>query len=289
MKNRVLVVFHVYYESFVSYYLRKLESITDVDWDLVVTGHNLSERIKVDIRAFKPDAKFLESSNVGYDVWPFIYAIKNTDLSAYDFVIKIHTKNQDDVVTRLNGRKVTGAVWRSRLINVLIGDPERFAKLCTVFAESPKVGLAYAMDMDFISKMNSAEDASMLHKELQRLEITPRSMHFCGGTMFAVRAEALSWLKDERIDENVFKQSTTSHQGGTMAHVYERILSIGVTAQGYKTYLISRRKSTYIYMKSKRLIQPALEWIFSLYRKGEDRTKYLRIFGINIKLEENKI
>lgn len=285
MTGRVLVVFHVYYETFVSYYLRKLENITGVEWDLVITGHSLSEKVKDEICAFKPEAQFLECANVGYDVWPFIYAIKNTDLSLYDFVIKLHTKNQDDVVNRLNGRKVTGSIWRSRLINVLLGDPERFQKVCSVFAENPKVGLAYAMDMDFISHDNAPEDATMLHRELKRLEITPRSMHFCGGTMFAVRSKALSWLKDERINENIFKHSTTSHQFGTMAHVYERILSIAVSAQGYRTYLIPRNKSTYIYMKGRRVIKPTIEWIFSIYRKGDNRTKYLRIFGINIPLE----
>lgn len=282
--RRVLVVLHIYYEEYISYYLDKLKNINGCEWDLVITGHRLGETVRCAIMDFKTDAIFYETANVGYDVWPFIYAIKRTDLDKYCFVIKLHTKNQDNVVNRLNGISYTGAEWRSELVNALLGSEKQFSKVRNIFFRTKHVGLVYAMCLDIIRGENLIEDSRVLSDEMERLGFEPKSNHFCGGTMFAVRAKALGWMKSDSISEDLFQHSDGSHKTATMAHVYERILSMAVTSEGYSTYLIRTGWCKYIFIKFKRCVQPSLEWLFSIDYRGEEHCKVLKIFGFKFKL-----
>ena len=77
-----------------------------------------------------------------------------------------------------------------------------------------------------------------------------------------------------------------SHSLGTPAHVYERILCFAVTQEGYSIEPIHYPRAAYDYVKVSHVFQPFLQKIFRLDRRGDDRAKYLTIFGINIKLSE---
>ncbi len=283
---RVLVVLHIYYEEYLPYYLDKLKNINGCEWDMIVTGCNLSEHTRRIIAGFKNDVMFYDTPNIGYDVWPFIYAIKRTDLNKYCFIVKIHTKNQDKVVNYLNGIAYTGTTWRSELVNALLGSEEQFNKLLAVFRHRKRVGIAYAMSLDIIRRDNLIEDSGVLSEEMKRLGMKSDVKHFCGGTMFAVRAAATKWIKDDRITENIFQQSKGSHNTATMAHVYERILSMAVTENGYETFLIRTSWSKYFFIKVKRYIQPLLEWLFSINYHGTNHEKFITVFGYRFKLNK---
>lgn len=282
-KKRVLVVLHVYYEQLVDYYLDCLKNINGCEWDLTVTGHGLGESTRRKVLALKPDASFIETANKGYDVWPFICAIKQTDLDRYSFVIKLHTKNQDGRKTCINGIQMNGEEWRSELVDTLLGSEDRFRNLSKIFRTRRNVGLAYSMTADRRVGLRTMEDTELLDSEMARLSIRPRARRFCAGTMFAVRASALKWLMDERISEDIFRTSGASHAAGTMAHTYERLLCLAVTAQGYSTARLKNSLGRYIYLKSRELTQPSLEWMFSI-RYLEDRCKYLTVCGFHFRL-----
>ena len=269
---KVLVVFHVYYEEFVSYYLEKMKNICGCEWDLVITGGNLNIATRERITAFKSDAVFCETPNIGYDVWPFLYVIQNTDLHQYDFVIKLHTKNQDSKTFRYNGIKFNGEKWRSELVEVLLGSRKRFICLTDILCNHDKTGMAYSQSLDILLKDNLEQDVDAVDREMERLGLDSSCRHFCGGTMFAAKSDALKWIKNDKINKNLFDAPTGSHQTLTMAHVYERILSMAVVAEGYKIRLLrnSWKRSFHLYFK--RSIQPCLEWIFSIdYCSGKKK------------------
>ena len=64
---KVLVHLHVYYLDQVPYFLEKLSSIGGCQWDLVVTSSSLPPREESLLREFKPDVRFIQAENVGYD------------------------------------------------------------------------------------------------------------------------------------------------------------------------------------------------------------------------------
>lgn len=276
---RVLVVFHVYYEQFAGYYLEKLKNIHSCKWDIVVTGASLSEDLKKKVAGVNPEAVFLETENVGYDVWPFIAAVKRIDLGKYDFIIKLHTKNEDGYTITLNGIKMDGRMWKELLVDALVGSRERFSRLLDIFGKHPEAGIAYNRQLGFRAKGVQIEDCRMLDVELSRLGIERRGSYFCAGTMFAVRSSALAFLQDERITASCFSVSGKSHEGATLAHVYERLMPIAVQALGYRYFPLFDSPYAAVKFTVKDIVTPTLEWIFSVNYHGGRERKCVTIFG----------
>lgn len=278
----VLVLLHIFYTEQIPYFIDKLKNIVGTDWDLVVTG-NIPESDRRQILSFKKDSVFLPVENRGYDIWPFIAAVKSVDLSKYSFVIKLHTKNTDTNSTmRMNGRKFTGSQWRDTMVDALLGSGEAFLKVRKAF-ESDSTGLVFAMSVCILSRQSRITDSVLLKDELARLGIVPSDLNYCGGTIFAVRAEALQFLKSGAIGPDIFPPSGESHSDCTITHSYERILCIGVTSQGYRIHLIPQHAFQKFSFKAKRCLQPVLEWIFSIDHKNGGG-KYLTIFGVTLPL-----
>ena len=71
----------------------KFSNINHCDWDLFVTYVDENEKSKNKILKIKPDTKFIKVKNAGYDILPFLKIIENVNLSEYDYILKMHTKN----------------------------------------------------------------------------------------------------------------------------------------------------------------------------------------------------
>lgn len=280
---RILVVFHIFYEHLVGYYLDKMRNISG-EWSLVVTGNGLSQTVKDSVRQVKPDAVFLECGNVGYDLWPFIAGIKSVDLDKYDIVIKLHTKNEDGQKFRLHGERMTGAKWRGYMVDALIGTPEAFFKLVEMFDSNPSLGIAYSQKLNFASKGGHLEDGAMLAGELARLGISRKSDMFCAGTMFAVRAKTLKFLQRDDINQDCFQESGPSHGSSSMAHVYERLIPIAVVSDGWGMKLIPSSRLSAVVFAIKKAIGPAVQWVASVDYYGDDHRKCLKLLGKTIEL-----
>lgn len=284
MTRKVLVILHIFYKDQIPYFAEKIKNIRDCEWDLLVTGTNLDRKTKDSILAFKPNTIFVDTPNVGYDIWPFIQAIQSIDLNNYDIVLKLHTKNNDGIKTRVNGRKITGGQWRELMVNAMLKDRERFHELIAEFSQRPSVGMLYSKETDVVSKGNTIEDSSMLKGELARLGINPSSLHYCAGTMFAAKAKALKFLQTPLIHEGIFQKTGPSHGTGTMAHVYERLIPIAIYAQGYSSRLIAKSLTSNISIELKKKVQPVAEWLFSINHYGSNYDKYLTLCGHRILL-----
>jgi len=277
---RVLVVFHIYYCNLAGYYLQKMSNIHSCEWDLIVTScEPLPDDVKRSILAVKSDAAFLLAENVGYDIWPFITAVRAVNIADYDFVIKLHTKNEDDYFIKLHGINMNGRIWKEYMVEPMLGDTRRFRTLMKAFADRPSVGMAYARQLGYTSKNVNAEDCAMLDNELARLQIKRKKSLYCAGTMMAFRASALGFLYDRRITAGIFQQSGQSHSGATMAHVYERLIPIAVQAQNYTYFPLYENWQRAIHFKIKDIVTPVLEWIFSVNHYGGQETKAITVLG----------
>lgn len=276
---RILIVFHIFYENLIGYYLDKMSNIISCEWNLIVTGNNLSQDTIGRIRELKSDAVFLECSNVGYDVWPFIAGIKAVNLDDYDIVIKLHTKNEDGKKFRLHGELMTGTEWRGYMVDALLKDRETFGKLLSMFRENANLGIAYSQKLNYISNGGHLEDGSMLEAELKRLGIIRTSGMFCAGTMFATRAKALKFLQRDDVCEGLFEQTGPSHGSSTMAHVYERLIPISIVSSGWGIRLIPASRRSAVLFALKDVVGPAMKWLISVDYYGDDHIKRLKLFG----------
>lgn len=281
---RVLVIFHLYYKDQLDYFISRMKNISGCKWDLLVTGPEFDEDTRNCITAFKNDAVFLQTSNVGYDLWPFIAAVKSVNLDDYDILLKLHTKNSSSQPCRINGITMKGYAWRNFLVDSLLSSEKVFSEVINKF-DDPEVGMVCCNSLYKSVSIGLYEDLRPLEEELARLGITEKDRHFCAGTMFAARSMPYKILQSDLVSEDMFTAGST-HSRATMGHIYERVISILVPAAGFRTETVSDSKFRDLFVFHHQKISPVLKNIFALNRKGEESHKYLTIFGIDIKVAD---
>lgn len=284
--KKVLVHLHIYYRDQTDYFIGKLSNICSCEWDLYVTMTELNSETESKLLSFKPDAHIMKVENRGYDVWPFIRVLKSVDLDKYDYILKLHTKNRSDASSRINGLSLDNYKWRDELVDPLLKSKKIFLKLLDNFDRYPEVGLMCSHLLYKHISNGLKEDMSKLDNELKRLGLNVKDKKFCAGTMFIARSAPYKLFQnDGLIDIGLFSDIPHSHSIGSMAHVYERILTMVVNAAGYKVkpIIINWVKSIYIIVAYS--VQPVFQKIFSIRRQGEDRIKILTLFGFRFKIK----
>lgn len=283
--KRLLVVLHLYYSTQLEYFISKLSNINSVEWDLIVNGPGLDESVRKRFEQFKPGCRFIDVDNTGYDVWPFIRTVKSVpEFSSYDFVLKLHTKNANLRPFKINGMRLRKYQWRSLLVNAMLKSPDQFKK-CLRCLECGKVGMVCSRELVKRTSCGIAEDLSMLDNELTRLSLVSKKRVFCAGTMFISRTEPFLFLRDADITEEMFECVSASHSMGTMAHVYERIFGIAVSASGFRIKGVCSNFPLCALAVVSKCITPLIENVFAIKRIGEERRKYLILFGMKFALE----
>ena len=284
--KKVLVHLHIYYRDQTDYFIGKLSNICGCEWDLYVTMTELNSETESKLLSFKPDAHIMKVENRGYDVWPFIRVLKAVDLDKYDYILKLHTKNSNTPANRINGLNLKYYTWRNELVDPLLKNKDIFLKLLENFDRYPEVGLMCSHLLYKHISNGLQEDMSKLDNELKRLGLNVKDKKFCAGTMFIARSAPYKLFQnDGLIDIGLFSDIPHSHSIGSMAHVYERILTMVVNAAGYKVkpIIINWVKSIYIIVAYS--VQPVFQKIFSIRRQGEDRIKILTLFGFRFKIK----
>ncbi|MBQ7518048.1 MAG: hypothetical protein IJU13_06470 [Bacteroidales bacterium] len=285
---KVLVIFHIFYRDQIPWFLSKLAHINHCRWDLAVTGPSLQEEDRQAILAFKPDTRFVATDNVGYDVWPFIQVLQQTDLSPYAFIVKLHTKGLvDGYDFRYNHYHIKAMRWRDSLVDALLESDFRWRRVLHIFKHEKNAGMVCSRKLIILSD-TMPEDNELLDEELAHLGIQCDDRRFCAGTMFAVRPKILEPILRRGLKKEDFQSDNTSHSGGTLAHVYERVFCLIVRASGYKMRPTGSWLSYYGLKFYYNYIAPVLLWIFEIDRENiegfKDGPKYLRIFGLKFYL-----
>ena len=282
--KKILVILHVYYHDHISYFIDKMKNINGCEWDLIVTYSEENQRTNNKFRNFKPDVKFVMVDNSGYDVWPFIQTIKAIDLSGYDYILKLHTKNINNPSIKLNGLKQTGHRWRNMIVDSMLKSQKQFSKCLKRLESNPNIGMICCYEL-FVSLTDRIpEDTYMLEEEAARIGLQIKKGKFCAGTMFMVRPECLKVILDAEFTPEMWVAGK-SHSIGTLAHVYERILCFAVLDAGYICNTITANRMKAIKVLVHRRVGKVLKSVFTVDRRATDRKKYMILFGKRIMLE----
>lgn len=226
--RRCLAVVHVYYRHLWPELRDCLKNI-DCLYDLVVTFGD--ETAVTEARRDRPDARFVRCENRGFDIWPFIKVMQETNLADYDIVVKLHTKRDCDVEATITGIRMRGPQWRRCLLS-FVSTRENWQKSIRTLAR-PSVGMVAQHQLicgrRACNAKNLVKTFDRADRELARVNGVPRCRggSFVAGSMFAARAAALRRLHVERITCDLFPQ-TASHDQETYAHVWERMLGLCV-------------------------------------------------------------
>ena len=230
---RILIHVHVYYIK--SWYkiekcLKKimadksneLKILTTVSADIDDSDIYKIERTRV------PNMSLIRVPNDGYDVQPFFLLLKEAPLEQYDYLIKLHTKNDVygiDVVS--NGRYISRAQWSNFLMDAIASTPKTFKENIARMQSDSTIGMIGSSY--FISKVSSSdeEERRLIANFADKLGADKVSeTQFVAGTMFMVRTGILKPLIDSGLVNEKFERSESRKLGGTKAHAMERIFGI---------------------------------------------------------------
>lgn len=281
--TRLLVHLHLYYRGQLPWFLEKLANLEE-PWDLVVTMPAEDAEAEALIRQLKPDARFLVVENAGYDIWPFIAALRSVDLEDYPLVMKLHTKNRNDSGYTVNGLRLMGFAWRDYLVDALLKTPARARKLRQLMELHPEVGMVCESCLIRRTGALDPADGPLLEAECRRLGISFRHRRFCAGTMFLARTSCFKRLRDSDLTASSFMGETASHVSGSPAHVYERIVSFLPQEEELQLKGVSTHPFRAAWVRVTKAVEPALKQVFALERVGPEGIKQLTLLGMKFKI-----
>lgn len=236
---RLLVHLHLYYQDQWPYFKQKLANIRRCKWDLFVTVSKANATLARQILDFKKDAHILNVSNVGYDIWPFLQVLYKVNLSDYDYVLKLHSK-QLVFLSNISPTPDKDMRWRDCLVNALLATPDTF--LTNLKLMEQQGGLCAAASCCLLRTDILPEDTFLYAKLHHELKLSFSSRWFVAGTMFLIRAACLEKLQQHPFEEQAFISVNKSGSIATLAHALERIFIPLVLEQHLKIYLIHPSK-----------------------------------------------
>lgn len=235
IQPKIAVHLHVHYLDPLAELLKTLANLP-APFDLFVTTTNMFEMERARITEHYPQAQVRQCPNQGKDIGPFIETLNHNELDRYDLVLKLHgKKSRNDpnylrVVRTLFGNDIVdGDDWRRKLISPIAGSPERIGQIFQAFADDPELGMLGAAK--FICSAPDADPVAY-SKLCERLEIS-REICFFGGTMFWIRGNILTRLRDAGFTQKDFDPARLGAVESTLEHGFERVFGALVAGQGY--------------------------------------------------------
>ena len=122
--KRILVILHMFYMCSWVEIKEYLKNLDVYNYDLIVTYTNVTynEKVIQGIKDFKPGVKLVECPNVGYDVGPFLFALKDVRLDDYDIVFKLQSKGVNRARCFIYGQYFKKRDWFLNLFEGCIGE-----------------------------------------------------------------------------------------------------------------------------------------------------------------------
>lgn len=212
VKTRTLCHLHIYYLDQLDYFSKKLKKIDFDEKNLYITTDEIQKSEK--IRKYFPQAKIFITENVGYDVYPFLYVMKNVDLSVFDNVIHLHTKNTQRCLK-----------WRNNLVEALVGNKSIYENNRRIM-ESENCGLLGSVRC-LVKIQDTAPESTVYLDEImkeQGIIVDKNNRYSFYGTMFMMKTEVLKQMLALPYERDDFVEK--KYETATLAHVYERLFGI---------------------------------------------------------------
>jgi len=271
---KIAVVLHMFYENSwkeIREYLLNLEGY-QYDLYVTVTIGQLSESTLDKIRNFHPNTTIIPCENRGFDLAPFLTALKQINLDQYDILIKLQSKSTKRRWIYIYNQLLLRRDWFVNLYEGVLGAQEVHQTIDKLLND-PQIGLVAAQNLIVSDPKHKQQ---LIHKMAadRNLEF-PENYRFVAGTCFGVKAACLKEIQDMNITPEAFVPTPAS-RGLSFGHFMERYLCVSVEKQGYSFYgndvckgrraLLSPMRKLMYRLSSERLHEEDLifdpEWFF---------------------------
>jgi lipopolysaccharide biosynthesis protein len=233
-RNEAVVIAHIYYEDLIDSIFDSYITPQSNQFDLIVTVMNdVSLNSLKKIRQKCSSCFIVQTPNQGRDIRPFVIAYGVARDLGYLYACKIHTKKslqRDD-----------GEIWRTQLLNSLLGSHKGVANILKRFKTDPSLGLIVPLGWryDLSSPNMHSGNICWLNTLLIRLSqeemIGKYTIHFPAGSMYWFRMDALSQLLEETFVSIAEFELEAGQVDGTLAHALERLIELMSHCNNYKT------------------------------------------------------
>ena len=234
-EKRILVFLHLFYpESWkeIREYLRNFEVY---DWDLCITYPDfLDEKpefseIREDILRLNPRTEFFRFENRGFDIGPFLTALRQKEINDYDVIFKLQSKGTRRPWIFIYRQLFIGRDWFRNLFEGIAGAGTVHTTIDAI-ANDPSVGMCAASNLIV---HDPPHKENMVIRKLADYGITvKKGYRFVAGTCFAAKPRCLQPLIDFPAALEDFVPVPPS-RGLSLGHILERYMTIAVSQAGY--------------------------------------------------------
>lgn len=230
-KKKILVILHLYYPNSWIEIREYLYNMQPYYWDLIVTIPDsvytsiLDETIKSDF----PTAKVLICPNRGFDVAPFLAALKSIpDISVYDVIFKLQSKGIKRRAIYIYNQLFIGRDWMLDLFEGIMG-PNTIHQSIDAIVNDNAVGIVCAGNLiveDPLHKKHITEQILSKYN-LEYID----EYKFVAGTCFAMKPSIAKEIAALSFNISDFE---SEQEPGTLslAHVLERYFGMINLRQG---------------------------------------------------------
>ena len=225
---------HLYYTEMwdtMKHYLKHLEAYS---YRLFVTMVKEAPELRREIQAFHADCVFYTIENRGYDVGPFVHVLSQIEPEEYQFILKIHTKNDNSRKNSwCNILYISRWAWAHLLLRALLGSRKRVQRNMETMLRHPEIGMIGAANLIIHKPDDMPIVEQGAHALLRRFGFPEQRYQFVAGTMFLARSCIFRKIKDSLTLAD-FEESGGSGADGTLAHIMERVFGGLTLALGYR-------------------------------------------------------
>lgn len=231
---RILVCLHLYYTQSFNDIKLYLNNLSSYNYDLCITYTEgmLNTNTYNQIIKFKPDAKIFPCPNKGFDVGPYLEALKFYDISKYDIVFKLHSKGTARKNIFIYNHYFEKDDWFKYLYEGILG-AYTVHKTIDILSSENDYGLV-AADNLIVKDPPHKQNLMKQYIDMLKLKWDITDYKYVAGTCFAVRSELAENIKRLNLGIDSFPDSKRGKF--SFAHAMERIICMDITAQGYKFF-----------------------------------------------------
>jgi lipopolysaccharide biosynthesis protein len=174
-----------------------------------------------------PDAVVSRVENRGRDIAPFLSQAALAVREGIDLICKVHTKKSP--------HRADGDEWRSDLYRKLLGGAYPVTRIIDAFANNAALGILAPEGHILPSSSYWGSNAARVRHLAERIgyQGDPTPFHFAAGSMFWIRAGALTPILDLALDSGDFEEEG-GQVDGTLAHSIERLFPIAAKLNGFR-------------------------------------------------------
>lgn len=225
LSDSFAVVIHLYYVENWPLFLQRLNNISHIPFDLIITIPESNWNFATTIHITHPDAHIIEVPNRGRDVLPFITVAATLLDYRYKYVLKFHSKKS----THWDG----GQDWLEGMMKSLLPKNPLYVGHIFDKLEDANTGIIGPKDVYYPLTINFPANGIHMNRIISKL-YSQRRAHavlqenrenygFFGGTMFWARLDAIEKLLDFPV--NRFEREA-GQIDGTLAHALERLFCV---------------------------------------------------------------